>query len=85
MTRFHSSRRMAAAAICVLAGIFLGATGSRAEDSPVKPHRKENRFLFVIDTSAAMKARTSGVVEGVMGLLDSDMKGGARVLGRPAL
>jgi len=38
----------------------------------------ENRFLFVIDTSSAMKARTNGVQEAVAGLLASGMKGELR-------
>jgi hypothetical protein len=38
----------------------------------------ENRFLFVIDTSSAMKSRSNGVVEAVTGLLASDIKGELR-------
>ena len=38
----------------------------------------ENRFLFVIDTSSAMKSRTNGVEEAVDGLLESGMKGELR-------
>ncbi len=35
----------------------------------------ENRFLFIIDTSSAMKSRTNGVEQAVAGLLNSDMRG----------
>lgn len=35
----------------------------------------ENRFLFVLDTSTAMKPRTNGIARAVMGLLESDMRG----------
>jgi hypothetical protein len=38
----------------------------------------ENRFLFVIDTSSAMKARAKGVEEAVNGLLESGIKGELR-------
>ena len=38
----------------------------------------ENRFLFVIDTSSAMKSRASGVEEAATGLFQSRMKGELR-------
>jgi hypothetical protein len=38
----------------------------------------ENRFLFVIDTSSAMKSRTNGLMEAVTGLLASGMEGELR-------
>jgi hypothetical protein len=62
----------------VLAGILLCAAWCRADDPPEQRHRMENRFLFVIDTSSAMKARSSGVEEAVNALLESGMKGELR-------
>jgi len=71
-------RILAAAPLWVLAGILLSPSRSRAEDPPEKRHRMENRFLFVIDTSSAMKSRTNGIGEAVNGLIASDMKGQLR-------
>jgi len=79
MNRLFLTRRMPSSAPCwVLAGILLCAAWSRAEDPPRSPHRMENRFLFVIDTSSAMKSRSDGVEQAVLGLLDSGMKGELR-------
>jgi hypothetical protein len=76
MTHRFSFRLVAAAAqFWLLAAIFLCASWCRAEDAPARHHRMENRFLFVIDTSSAMKSRTNGLQAAVLGLLDSDMKG----------
>lgn len=47
----------------------------RAGDAPSAERRMENRFLFVIDTSSSMRARTNGIVRGVASLLESDMRG----------
>ncbi len=71
-------RILAAAPLWALAGILLFPPWSRAEDSPEARHRMENRFLFVIDTSSAMKSRTNGIAEAVNGLLSSDIKGQLR-------
>jgi hypothetical protein len=76
--RFSSQRILAAAPLWVLAGMLFSAVSSRADDPPDKHRRMENRFLFVIDTSSAMKARRKGVEDSVRGLLESGMKGELR-------
>jgi hypothetical protein len=75
---FSLRRLLASAPLWALAGILLCAASSRAQEPPARPHRKENRFLFVIDTSSAMKDRRNGVEEAVMGLLESGMRGELR-------
>jgi hypothetical protein len=69
---------LAAARLWVLAGIFLSAPWSRADEPPATRRHMENRFLFVIDTSSAMKARSNGVEEAVNGLIESGMRGEVR-------
>jgi hypothetical protein len=79
MTHRLSLRRMLAAApLWVLAGFFLSAACSRAQEPPAHRRRMENRFLFLIDTSSAMKSRSNGVEVAVAGLLASGMKGELR-------
>jgi hypothetical protein len=79
MTRCLSWRRWPGAALLwALAALVLAAACCRAEDAPPPAHRMENRFLFVIDTSSAMKSRTNGLLEAVSGLLGSGMKGQLR-------
>lgn len=75
---FFSRRLLAAAPIWFLAGILLSTALGQAEGPPPKRRRMENRFLFVIDTSAAMRSRSNGVPEAVMGLLQSGIKGELR-------
>ncbi len=59
------------AAVALLIGNFC-----RAEDAPPKAEKRmENRFLFVVNTSSAMKSRTNGIDRAVLDLLDSDMHG----------
>jgi hypothetical protein len=58
----------------IAASLF--ASWSRADEPPV--HSMENRFLFVIDNSSAMKARKQGVQEAVNALLESNLKGELR-------
>jgi hypothetical protein len=76
--RFSLRYIIAATPLWVLAGVLLSVNGSRADEPSPKHRRMENRFLFVIDTSSAMKARTNGIQEAVNGLLESDMKGELR-------
>jgi hypothetical protein len=71
-------RILTPAPLWFLAAIFLSASWSCAEDALAHQRRMENRFLFVIDTSSAMKSRTDGIEEAVNGLLASDMKGELR-------
>jgi hypothetical protein len=79
MTNRLSLRRiLAAAPLWVLAGMLIGPARSRAEEPTAHHRRMENRFLFVIDTSSAMKSRTNGLVEAVTELLASGMKGELR-------
>ena len=40
--------------------------------------RTENRFLFIINTSAAMRPMTNGIRDAVLGLLQSRMQGQMR-------
>jgi hypothetical protein len=62
-----------------LAAVLLAAVAPvRADNAPPKSARMENRFLFVIETSAAMKSRAGGVERAVEGLLNSGMKGELR-------
>src|SRR5580658_64883 len=57
-----------------LAALILGAAvRGRADGGNAVP--MENRFLFVIDTASAMKSRTNGIEQAVLGLLNSDMHG----------
>jgi hypothetical protein len=76
--RLFIRRSLTATLLWVLAGIFLSAIPSRAQNSAVQQRRMENRFLIVIDTSSAMKSRSDGVEEAVTGLLASNMKGELR-------
>jgi len=76
--RLRLRRILAAAPLWVLAGMLLCAAWSRAEIPSARQHHMENRFLFVIDTSSAMKSRTNGLEEAVTSLLASDMKGELR-------
>jgi hypothetical protein len=69
---------VAAAPLWALAAFLLSAAWSRAQDAPEPPHHMENRFLFVIDTSSAMKSRTNGLEDAVMALLKSGMDGELR-------
>jgi hypothetical protein len=78
MNKLFPSRRLLAAPIWFLAGILLSTALGQAEGPPQKRRRMENRFLFVIDTSAAMRSRTNGVPEAVLGLLQSGIKGELR-------
>jgi len=72
--RFNLSRILTAGPLWALAVILLCTMSSRAEDPPVRRHRMGNRFLFVIDTASAMKSRTNGIEQAVVGLLATDMK-----------
>jgi hypothetical protein len=76
--RFSFRHILASAPLWVLAGMLLSTAWSRAEEPAARHRRLENRFLFVIDTSSAMKARAKGVGEAVNGLLESDIKGELR-------
>ncbi len=58
--------RLAVFALCVI------------QNATAAPHTMENRFLFIIDTSAAMKSRREGVDTAVTELLQSNMKGEMR-------
>ncbi len=42
------------------------------------PAQTENRFLFIINTSSAMRRMTNGIQEAVLGLLQSQMQGQMR-------
>jgi hypothetical protein len=59
----------------LLAALFLAALPCRADDAPELPKQRENRFLFIVDTSSAMRGCSNAVVQGVVELLESDMRG----------
>jgi hypothetical protein len=75
---FYSRRLLAAVPIWLLAGLLLATALGQTDEPPRKRRRMENRFLFIIDNSAAMRPRTNGVAEAVLGLLQSGMKGELR-------
>ena len=52
------------------AGIFFAAFLCPADG---RVPRIENRFLFIVDTSSAMRSRTNGIEQAVVGLLKSNM------------
>jgi hypothetical protein len=64
-----------AAAPPLLAALFLAVLPCRAGDAPKIPKQLENRFLLVVDTSSAMRGCSNSVVQGVLELLESDMRG----------
>ncbi len=68
------SQLFRAIAPSILAALFLTALPCQA-DAPRTPTQRENRFLFIVDTSAAMRGYSNAVVQGVLQLLQSDMKG----------
>jgi hypothetical protein len=79
MNKPISSRRLLAAApLWVLAGVLLSAAPGRADEPPKKRRHTENRFLFVVDTSAAMRLRSNGVEKALVGLIESGMNGELR-------
>jgi cytochrome c-type biogenesis protein CcmH/NrfF len=63
------------AAPLLLAALFCAAAPCRAQDAPRFPNQHENRFLFIVDTSAAMRACSNASVRCVAELLASDMRG----------
>jgi hypothetical protein len=72
---FPLSQFFRAAAMLLLTALFFAPLSSRAE----RPHRiskqRENRFLFVIDTSSVMSASSNAIVQDVVEMLESDMAG----------
>jgi hypothetical protein len=64
-----------AAAPPLLAALFLAALPCLANDAPGIPKQRENRFLFIVDTSSAMRGCSNSIVQGVVDLLASDMRG----------
>jgi hypothetical protein len=69
------SQLFSAAAPPLLAALFLAAPPCQANDAPKIPKQRENRFLFIVDTSSAMSGCSSATVEDVVELLASDMRG----------
>jgi hypothetical protein len=59
-------------ALCILHPAFPPSASAQA------PPQKENRFLFVINTSSDMRRMTNGIQQAVLGLLQSDMQGQMR-------
>ena len=69
------SQLLLAAAPPLLAALFLAAPPCQANDAPGIPKQRENRFLFIVDTSSAMRGCSNAIVQGVVELLASDMRG----------
>jgi hypothetical protein len=69
------SQLFLAAAPPLLAALLLAAPPCRANDAPGIPNQRENRFLFVVDTAARMRGCSNVIVQGVVDLLGSDMRG----------
>ena len=69
------SQLFSAAAPPLLAALFLAAPPCQANDAPRIPKQRENRFLFIVDTSSAMSGCSSAAVQDVVELLASDMRG----------
>jgi hypothetical protein len=61
-------------AACCLVNLLQFAPASAAETPP----QTDNRFLFIINTSSAMRRETNGVQQAVLGLLKSGMQGQMR-------
>jgi hypothetical protein len=78
INRLSIRQNFAGAIVGLLLALFLPVASSRAQISPVQHRRMENRFLFVIDTSSAMKSRSDGVEQAVGQLIASGMKGELR-------
>jgi hypothetical protein len=61
-----------------LAFLFLLTVMGRADDSARKERPTENRFLFIVDNSSAMRPYANVVEQSIVELLNSDMKGELR-------
>jgi hypothetical protein len=59
-------------AFCILHFAFPPSASAQA------PPQTENRFLFIINTSSAMRRMTNGIQQAVLGLLQSDLQGQMR-------
>jgi hypothetical protein len=73
-----------AAAPPLLAALLLAALPCQAEKphpdgTPRLPKQQENRFLLVVDTSSAMSGCSNAIVQDVVDLLESDLKGEFRL------
>ncbi|MGP8198563.1 MAG: vWA domain-containing protein [Limisphaerales bacterium] len=71
-------KRFFAALPLLLAALFLAAPPCPADAAPRNAKHSESRFLFIVDTSAAMRGCSNASVQSVAELLDSDMKGEIR-------
>jgi hypothetical protein len=59
----------------LLAALLFAVLPCRADKSSKDLKQEENRFLFVIDTSSSMSSCSNAVVQDVVELLESDLKG----------
>jgi hypothetical protein len=71
-------KRLSPALPLLLAAFFCAAPPLPADAAPPTAKRHESRFLFIVDTSAAMRGCSNASVQGVIDLLASDMKGELR-------
>jgi hypothetical protein len=69
------SQLLSAAAPPLLAALFWAAPPCQANDAPGIPKQRENRFLFIVDTSSAMRACSDATVQGIVELMESEMRG----------
>jgi hypothetical protein len=75
MKKCPALSRLLFAAAPLLAALLLAALPSAAQDASGNPKRQDNRFLFIFDTSAAMRACSNASLQTVVALLVSDMQG----------
>jgi hypothetical protein len=61
--------------LCFAAALFLAALPCPADNAPTIPKQQGNRFLFVVDTSSAMRTYADAVARNVVELMLSDMRG----------
>jgi hypothetical protein len=56
------------------AALFFAAFPCQADDASQASGQQGNRFLFIVDTSAAMRSYSNAVVQGIVELMESNMR-----------
>ena len=59
----------------LLAALLLAALPCQGNDAPKIPKQMENRFLFIVDTSSAMRGCSNAIAQSFVELMESDMRG----------